>query len=572
MRVTTAALREFAPRPTVSAMKFRLYCAVLLAALAVTPASFAAKPAREPGAELFTNGPVLRFKIEVSKTGLDWLRKDPRRYVPAKITEGTNVYHDVGIHLKGAAGSFRGVDDKAAFTVNFDKFTPDQEFHGLDKIHLNNSVQDPSYSTEYLCGEMMHAAGVPAPRVTHARVWLNGRDLGFYTMIEGFGKEFLKRYFKNAKGTLYDGGFLQEINANLERDMGDGPNTRADLKALFEAAQEADTDARWERLGQVLDLDRFISYMAMEVMTWDWDGYPLNRNNYRIYHDTTTDKLVFMPHGMDQMFQNTGGPIRPPFNGLVAAAVMKTTQGRRLYKERFVTLFTNVFELDVLTNKLAALHARNRPALAEISVNAAREYDGQVNALRDRMTQRWQSLSKQLNQPESKPIAFTDGVAKLSQWRAAEERPAEKGHAKLERPPDGDGRPSLSIQAGTNSTASWRVKLLLEGGRYRFEGMARTAQVVPLPIKPPPANAEANQNQNQNQPAAEKKGEGAGLRISGTQKARENRLVGDTPWTKLDFEFDVIQPDDEVELVCELRAKSGQVWFDQASLRLVKVK
>ncbi|HEY2952503.1 MAG TPA: CotH kinase family protein, partial [Verrucomicrobiae bacterium] len=392
--------------------------------------------------------------------------------------------------------------------------------------------------------------------------------LGFYTVIEGFGKDFLGRYFKNTKGNLYDGGFLQEVNGNLERDTGGGPNDRADLKALIAAAQEPDPMQRWARLDKVLDLDRFVSYLAMEILTWDWDGYPLNRNNYRIYHDPATDKLIFLPHGMDQMFQNPGASaLRPNFNGLVAAAVLKTPQGRQLYKQRVGTLFTNVYQIEVLTNKLAGLHARNRAALAGISEKEASDYDGQIRATRDRMVQRWHSVALELSLPEPVPLPFTNGIATLITWRVAEERPAEKGHARLERVKDSDGRRTLSIVATTNTTASWRCKILLEGGRYRFEGMARAAQIVPLPIKALP-QPQPEQNQNQ---TAEKKGEGAGLRISGTQKPRENKIMGDGPWTKLKYEFDVVPPNDEVELVCELRAITGQVWFDSDSLRLVKV-
>ena len=129
-----------------------------------SPATAAAKP--EPGSELFTNGPVLRFKIEIDKAGMDSLRKDPRKFARAKITEGANVFTDVAVHVKGAAGSTRGVDDKPALTLSFGKFTPDQKFHGLRKIHLNNSVQDPSFLTENICGELYRLAGIPAARVS----------------------------------------------------------------------------------------------------------------------------------------------------------------------------------------------------------------------------------------------------------------------------------------------------------------------------------------------------------------------------------------------------------------------
>ena len=81
----------------------------------------------------------------------------------------------------------------------------------------------------------------------------------------------------------------------------DSPD-RADLKALVDACQEGDMAKRKVRLDKLLDVNRFIDFAAFEVMTWHWDGYCMKANNYRVYHDPSTDKIVFFPHGMDQMF------------------------------------------------------------------------------------------------------------------------------------------------------------------------------------------------------------------------------------------------------------------------------
>jgi hypothetical protein len=315
------------------------------------------------------------------------------------------------------------------------------------------------------------------------------------------------------------------------------------------AAQETDPIKRWQRLDRVLDLDRFLSFMVMEMMTCHWDGYCVGQNNFRIYHDPTTDKLVFLPHGMDQMFADPNYPIRPPnFNGLVAQAVIRTPEGRRLYRERLGLLFTNVFKLELLTNRVAVLAAQIRPALAAFNTNAVREFDGQAAGFRTRVEERIAVLEKFLSVPEPKPIAFESGVAKLVRW---EMRPG-TGGASLDKTKDADGKAVLRIHATGMTAASWRKRVLLEGGHYRFEGLGRASGIVAVKDV--------------------KKGEGAGLRISGSQEPRPNRLSGDANWQKLAYEFDVAAPTDEVELVCELRASKGEVCFDSNSLRLIRVK
>jgi len=162
-----------------------------------------------------------------------------RTNVLATVREGNNVYTNVAVHLKGHLGSFRPVDSKPAFTLNFDKNAKGQRFHGLQKIHLNNSVQDYSYVSEQISRELFLRAGIPAPRASHTTAELNGRPLGLYVLVEGWNKQFLKRFFKNPNGNLYDGGFGKDITYPLDATSGDEPA----YAALHDALVSYDTAA-----------------------------------------------------------------------------------------------------------------------------------------------------------------------------------------------------------------------------------------------------------------------------------------------------------------------------------------
>jgi hypothetical protein len=536
---------------------FAISAAVL--ALAISTSAFAASytPKRAPGAEIFDNKTILSIRIEISSNELAVLRRDDHKDVRATVYEGATVWRDVGLHVKGAAGSRRGIDDKAALTLNFQKFTPGQRFHGLRKIHLNNSVQDGSYISENVCSELYRKAGVPTPRVTYATVELNGRNRGFYVVKEGFAKELLGMYFKNKDGNLYDGGFLREVTEQLERDSGDEDvKDWSDLKALVKAAQMPDPVNRFDELSKVLDVDRFMTYAALQIMTWDWDGYVLNRNNYRVYHDLETGKMVFMPHGMDQMFGEVNHFIIPrgkPIVGIVAKGIMETPQGKKLYRTRFGEVFTNVFQIEMLTNRVMELATLIRPALVKLNgEKAGSDYDGQAKGIRDRIVAQHANFERRLSEPEPKPITFASGVAMITNWTVTV-RPPDPAKAIRDRV-DLDGRHTLHIlttNKTTNTAASWRASVLLDKGIYRFEAMARCSGLVPA--------------------ANPKKGEGAGIRESGSITNRLNKLVGDSPWQKLEHEIS-LKIENEVELICELRAHAGEVWFDANSFRLVKLE
>src|SRR4030095_15801853 len=97
-----------------------------------TPTTKKSKPV--PGEEIFDNKHVLSLRIEVSTNELKVLSRNDRQDVRATVfertSEGTNVWRDVALHVKGAAGSRQGIDAKPALTLSFGKFTPNQRFHG----------------------------------------------------------------------------------------------------------------------------------------------------------------------------------------------------------------------------------------------------------------------------------------------------------------------------------------------------------------------------------------------------------------------------------------------------------
>jgi len=496
-----------------------------------------------PGADLFASDKVLALRIEVAPADLESLRKEPREFVSASVQSGQVAYTNVAVHLKGRTGSFRSLDDKPALTLDFDKFVTGQRFQGLSRIHLNNSVEDPGYLNEAIGAELFRATGVPAARVAHALVEFNGRKLGLYVLKEGFAREFFALHFRRTDGNLYENDPTDEDRAHMKRNSGAGPDDQADLKALAAAAAETDHARRWQRLGELLDFDRFLTFMAVEVMTGHRDGYCLAANNYRLYFDPAAQRFAFIPHGMDQLFGRADLPLRANMGGPVARAVLDTTIGRRLYLERAATLLTNLFRAEVLTNRVEQLSARIRPALES---GAAREQADAAEQLKERIVRRVAHLAKQLSEPELKPLQFADGMAKLAAWRAVDS-PAGGGMEQARAP---DGRTALRINAGPTTSASWRVKILLPAGRYRFEGEVRTAGVKPLAFG---------------------KNKGAGLRVSAAKQAAPHQLAGDSPWTKASVEFVLTAPETEMELLCELRASAGEAWFDLESLRLVRL-
>ena len=492
--------------------------------------------------ESFWTGAFPTVEISFDPEEWDYLHRDNRRYCKATLTEGAKIYKDVALKLKGSAGSFQGPEGKPGLTLSFDYYKHAEPFHGLRKIHFNNGAQDGTYLREQIAGEMARAAGVPASRCSHGFVKFQGRDLGLYVVKEAFTKEFLALFYKNTDGDLYDGGFVHDLDENMDKDQGD-PKEKAALKELMAACNEGDNAKRWERLGKILDADLFASHCAMEAILCHWDGYSFNRNNYRLYRDPDSGKFSFFLHGMDQTFDDANFPLMRDFGGTVSSAFMRCPEGKTLYRTKLESIYANVLKPTDWGARTTEVGAKVREALEKKNPQWAKDYTAQIASARDRIVQRIAAVGKMLGDIP-KPLVFdANGVAKIPKdWHS------EGSAAQIEERTD-DGKPGFYIRADGDTHGSWRRSLTLEPGRYRFEAKLRTKGVI------------ASQGSS---------GEGAGLRISGGTRIGLNALSGNTAWQTVAFPFEATGGD--VALVVELRATKGEMWCEKDSLQIVRVK
>jgi spore coat protein H len=507
--------------------------ALFLAFVMALSAGAAEKTKKAPGEKFFVEPEIRTFSFEVSEAGLNQLRRSSRSYITGTVREGQHVLTNVAIRLKGM-GSFRSIDEKPSLAVKFDEFATNQQYRGLNKLMFNNSVQDPTYLAEMLATQLFRDAGLPAARCTHARVQLNGRDLGLYVVFEAMNKQFLKQHFTDGSGNLYE-AYLGDVDGRMEQDGGTD-TSMADVRALYAACRVTADAQRWRDLNTVLDVDRFVSFVAMEMLTSHWDGYAIHTNNYRIYHDPKAGKFTFITHGIDWAFRRPGISIQPPLKSVVGRAVLTTAEGQKLYRERIGTLFTNVFKLNVITNRMEqALAKIRRGGLDE---NQMAEIERRCVWLRQQIEARAINVSNQLQGIEIEPLKFDGkGVAHPDKWRDEPDR----GQALMNRVRF-DGKDTLHIQARNERTrASWRSQTFLKRGWYRFEGLGRTEALT---------------------------SGSARLRISGDTRSAGISGTGGT-WRPLAHVFEV--RDDagmDIEFVCELNATQGEVWFDVDSLRV----
>jgi spore coat protein H len=526
---------------------------VWLAQLPLPAASYQPS-ANKHGDDIFDRGHVPRLEIIIPPESLKtlrayrqvWRQKRPERIdVPVTVREGDRSYTNVAVHLKGSY-SFQSIDEKPSLTLNFDKFAPGQRFHGLKKIHLNNSVQDPTYLCEKLARELFNEHGVPAARAGHAMVRINGRDAEPYVLVEAYDRQFVKRHFDSDDGNLYDGGSGGDITKALEADSGTSPENRTDLTNLVRAARERSPGARQAQLARVLDVERFRTFAALEILLVHWDGYCAGApNNYRVFHDTESGRMIFMPHGLDQLFgvsSSVDFSITPPFKGLVAKGLFGVPEERQRLRQRMAELLKGECSTEKLHARVDRIAEPLRKAFGN-SIQARFEFEWAVNGLKERIAARNRSVARQLAQPEKTFPFASDGTARLVGWtfKGAGDAPA-LGSRNVE-----NGREFLNVRArgSLHGSGAWRKTVLLEQGHYELSGLGRTQGIE---------RGATNT--------------GVMLRISGERSAKG--LSASEVWTPLRYEFDV-HGVTGVELICEFRGVEGSGSFDVSSLKLRRI-
>jgi hypothetical protein len=518
----------------------RLPLLAALAALAPASAPAQAAGAADPARAFFARHEVVHVRIRLAPGSREELRQNPREYARATLRIGDAAFPDVAVKLKGAAGSFRDLDDRPGFTVNLGKHGAEARFHGLRRFHLNNSVQDDTWLCEWIGHDVFAAAGLPAPRVAHARVWLEERDLGLYVLREAYDRQFLLRAFGSTAGNLYDGGFCQDIDSALEKDSGDGPDDHSDLRRLHDACAGVDRD-REQELAARIDLPRFLDFLALERLLGHWDGYSITRNNYRLWLPTDGG-AVFLPHGMDQLFGDPEASVLDHPPAIVASAVLQQPALRKRFRERLKALLP-LLAPNRLVPRVQKAAARLQIEL-RADADAARAHADAVRGLCERIAARHDFLSKEVKGPEPRPVALAVGrTMPLKTWHPA----AETDAVDLARK-SFQGQPALVVRCEQRGSGVrhgvFRAHLLLAAGRYAMTAVVRCENV-----------------------RTDDDG-GAFLQVG---EATSQRLTGDRGWQALRCEFEVREFQRTVEFTCQLRALAGTAWFRLDSLLLERL-
>lgn len=174
---------------------------------------------------------------------LDTCRSE--EYYECSVVIDGETYKNVAIRGKGNT-SLTQVDsygnDRYSYKIEFDHYDNTLNYHGLDKLCLNNIIQDNTYMKDYLTYQMMADMGVAAPLCSYVYITVNGEDWGLYLAVEAVEDSFLQRTYGKNYGELYKPD-------SMKMGGGRGNGKGFDMDKFFEEAGESSTPVQEERPG-----------------------------------------------------------------------------------------------------------------------------------------------------------------------------------------------------------------------------------------------------------------------------------------------------------------------------------
>jgi hypothetical protein len=251
----------------------------------------------------------------------------------SKGTTNATFTSGVEISKRSYCGSLTTkLNEKPSLKLKFESYTAVQKM-GLQYLHLLNSKQDTSYIRQTLGYYLIGMAGLPHPRANYAKVRIvtptKTEDL-VYVNVEpirgslignpdnGFANRTITQSGSsdaNAPGDLYE---LEASGSDFNADSLQyiGLEKISKVRALNKpdltyAADQISTRGM-AGLQDVINLDQFARFWAMEVLLKHWDGYTMNRNNTYVYNDAIASggaqnaglvDFKFIISGIDQILQ-----------------------------------------------------------------------------------------------------------------------------------------------------------------------------------------------------------------------------------------------------------------------------
>jgi len=316
--------------------------------------------------QFYAFGELQEVRLYLDEATINALNRDARRgqseYLAGDVVVNGARFDHIGVRIKGSS-TLRDFDDKPSLKIKFNAFEKGRDFAGLERITLNNMVEDSTQTKEVLVYKIFREAGVLGSRANHAALYVNDELYGLYTNLETADDHWLGSRFADPSGELFEANdgadFTRGGVGNWESASGTGD--AAPLDAVVAALRGAGDDY-FADLDTVVHMDQFFDFWAWSLLVGNVDGYPWTLNDCYVYADPLdASRLQFAPWGVDESW-NAGAPSAwSSASGALAAGCMRNEACKAEFVARMPVRLEQLAAYDV-----AGWHALDAASSAEV--------------------------------------------------------------------------------------------------------------------------------------------------------------------------------------------------------------
>lgn len=377
-------------------------------------------------------------QIEITVNEDDWQElldnASDKEYINCDLLINDEKFTNIAIRAKGNS-SLQKVQssdsDRYSLKIEFDHYDTSQSYHGLDKLCLNNIIQDNTFMKEYLVYTLMDEMGVPSPLVNYASVKVNGEEFGLYLAVEAIEEAFLQRNYGTQYGYAYKpetenqspGGMSGAISSVFEYSGDDVDSysyifdnavtdiSKSDKTRMIESIEQLNEQ---KDLDEVLDIEGVIRYFVVHNFVLNYDSYTGSiMHNYYVYEEDGVLSVLpwdynlafatFMTSYTTEAMANF--PIDTPVSsGTVESRplltwIFENEEYTQMYHEAFTELMDTMFVSGKAYELLGEIEALITPYVEadDTKFCTFEEYQDGTKALREFLEFRVESIQGQLD-------------------------------------------------------------------------------------------------------------------------------------------------------------------------------
>ncbi len=377
-------------------------------------------------------------------------------YYECTVVIDDEAYKNVAIRGKGNTSLTQVAsydNNRYSFKIEFDHYDSTKSYHGLDKLILNNIIQDNTYMKDYLTYQMMAEMGVASPLCSYVYITVNGEDWGLYLALEGVEDSFLQRNYGSDYGELYkpdsmsmgggrgngekfdmdeeipfgwggkggmmsgsDDVLLKYIDDEAESYSNIFDNAKTDVSdsdkaRLIEALQKL---SNGEDLENTVDIESVISYFVVHNFVVNFDSYTGSMiHNYYLYEEDGQMQMIpwdyNLAFGGFQSMQDATGlvnyPIDSPISGgntedrPMIAWIFESAEYTELYHQYFAEFISDYFDSGYFENMIDRVSSMIAPYVEKDPTKFCtyEEFEKGISTLRDMCLLRAESITGQLD-------------------------------------------------------------------------------------------------------------------------------------------------------------------------------